>query len=63
MTGMGHEDALPPHRPNAGYLIGRRPPPDAREWVRCAESGPSSQSADSSGPGVSLAPRERLEPQ
>jgi hypothetical protein len=21
---MGHEDAFPPHRPNAGYLIGRK---------------------------------------
>ena len=27
---MGHEDALPPHRPNAGYQIGK----ETAAWAR-----------------------------
>jgi hypothetical protein len=36
---FGHEDAFPPHRPNAGYVIGRRPSPGRAGMGEIAERG------------------------
>jgi hypothetical protein len=46
----GHEDALPPHRPNAGYLIGK-------ETAACARgSGRDAPKADLAAASPAVAP-------